>query len=219
MKTAHRLWLECVDLPPDVLSEELSEGRLRARPRRAGRPSDREGPRPAGLGAAAGSGRLPGRGQLLRDVLPHRWPEIPARRRAGAAGRLPGQSRAQAARERSRCSDGDREPTLRRPDPEPSALPDKAEPGEAFQALQEAFQAMVTIRLARAGAKRRPFYHVVVADSRSPRGGRFIERIGFYNPIASGKEERLRIDTARVEYWKSHGAQPSDTVARLLRSM
>ena len=78
---------------------------------------------------------------------------------------------------------------------------------------------MVTIRLARTGAKRRPFYHVVVADSRSRRGGRFIERIGFFNPIAAGNEDRLRIDTARVEYWKSHGAQPSDAVVKLLRSM
>ena len=78
---------------------------------------------------------------------------------------------------------------------------------------------MVTIRLARTGAKRRPFYHVVVADSRSPRGGRFIERIGFYNPIATENEERLRIDTTRVEHWKSHGAQPSDAVAKLLRSL
>ena len=78
---------------------------------------------------------------------------------------------------------------------------------------------MVTIRLARTGAKRRPFYHVVVADSRSRRGGRFIERIGFFNPIATDKEERIRIDTARVEYWKSHGAQASNAVARLLGSM
>ena len=78
---------------------------------------------------------------------------------------------------------------------------------------------MVTIRLARTGAKRRPFYHVVVADSRSRRGGRFIERIGFFNPIAAGNEERLRIDAARIEYWKSHGARPSDAVVKLLRSM
>ena len=78
---------------------------------------------------------------------------------------------------------------------------------------------MVTIRLARAGAKRRPFYHVVVADSRSRRGGRFIERVGFYNPIATENEERVRIDTARIEHWKSHGAQASDAVAKLLRSL
>jgi small subunit ribosomal protein S16 len=77
---------------------------------------------------------------------------------------------------------------------------------------------MVTIRLARAGAKRRPFYRVVVADSRSPRGGRFIERIGFFNPIATENEERIRIDPARVEYWKSCGARPSDAVTKLLKS-
>ena len=77
---------------------------------------------------------------------------------------------------------------------------------------------MVKIRLARAGAKRRPFYHVVVADSRSRRGGRFIERLGFFNPIATENEERVRIDTARVEHWKSCGAQASDAVTKLLRS-
>ena len=80
------------------------------------------------------------------------------------------------------------------------------------------YRAMVTIRLARTGAKRRPFYHVVVADSRSRRGGRFIERVGFYNPIATEKQERVRIDTARVEHWKSCGARASDAVAKLLRS-
>ena len=78
---------------------------------------------------------------------------------------------------------------------------------------------MVKIRLARAGAKRRPFYHVVVADSRCPRGGRFIERIGFFNPIATENEERIRIDTARVEHWKARGAKASDSVAKLLRSL
>ena len=84
---------------------------------------------------------------------------------------------------------------------------------------QEALQVMVKIRLARAGAKRRPFYHVVVADSRSRRGGRFIERVGFFNPIATENEERVRIDTARVEHWKSCGAQASDAVTKLLRSL
>jgi small subunit ribosomal protein S16 len=77
---------------------------------------------------------------------------------------------------------------------------------------------MVKIRLARAGAKRRPFYHVVVADSRRRRGGRFIERLGFFNPIATENEERIRIDSARVEHWKSCGARASDAVAKLLRS-
>ena len=76
---------------------------------------------------------------------------------------------------------------------------------------------MVTIRLARAGAKKRPFYHIVVADSRSPRDGRFIERLGFYNPIAVGAEEKVRVNNDRVEYWVSQGAQPSSAVSRLLK--
>ena len=71
---------------------------------------------------------------------------------------------------------------------------------------------MVTIRLARAGAKKRPFYHIVVADSRSPRDGRFIERLGFYNPIAVGAEEKLRVNNDRIESWVSQGAQPSSAV-------
>lgn len=75
---------------------------------------------------------------------------------------------------------------------------------------------MVTIRLARAGAKKRPFYHVVVTDSRTSRDGRFIERLGFYNPIATEQEEKLRIDRERVAYWTSQGARPSSTVTRLL---
>ena len=78
---------------------------------------------------------------------------------------------------------------------------------------------MVKIRLARGGAKRRPFYHVVVADSRSRRGGRFIERIGFFNPIATENEERIRIDAARVEHWTSCGARASGSVEKLLRSL
>ena len=76
---------------------------------------------------------------------------------------------------------------------------------------------MVTIRLSRGGAKNRPFYHVVVTDSRSGRDGRYIERIGFFNPLARGNEERLRLDSERVEYWKSNGAQPSDRVAKLIK--
>nr|VFK08313.1 MAG: small subunit ribosomal protein S16 [Candidatus Kentron sp. LPFa]VFK24981.1 MAG: small subunit ribosomal protein S16 [Candidatus Kentron sp. LPFa] len=76
---------------------------------------------------------------------------------------------------------------------------------------------MVTIRLARAGAKKRPFYHVVVADSRRSRDGRFIERLGFYNPIAAEHEENLRIDKVRADYWISHGAKTSERVFRLLR--
>jgi small subunit ribosomal protein S16 len=76
---------------------------------------------------------------------------------------------------------------------------------------------MVTIRLARTGAKKRPFYHIVVADSRKPRDGRYIERIGFFNPIATGGEERLRIDQERVNHWVSQGAQASDRVSQLLK--
>lgn len=76
---------------------------------------------------------------------------------------------------------------------------------------------MVTIRLARGGSKKRPFYHVTVTDSRTSRDGRFIERIGFFNPIARGQEERLRVDLERVDYWVSHGAQLSERVASLVK--
>jgi small subunit ribosomal protein S16 len=76
---------------------------------------------------------------------------------------------------------------------------------------------MVVIRLARAGATKRPFFHLVVADSRRARDGRFIERIGFYNPKAPEGRERLRIDSERLTHWKSKGAQPTDTVARLVK--
>ncbi len=76
---------------------------------------------------------------------------------------------------------------------------------------------MVTIRMARGGAKKRPFYHIVVADSRNKRDGRFIERVGFFNPVARGNEERLRIDRERVDHWISQGAQTSDRVAKLLK--
>jgi small subunit ribosomal protein S16 len=75
---------------------------------------------------------------------------------------------------------------------------------------------MVTIRLSRSGAKKRPFYHVTVSDSRNSRDGRFIERVGFFNPVARGQEERLRIDRARIEYWQGQGAQLSARVAKLL---
>ena len=76
---------------------------------------------------------------------------------------------------------------------------------------------MVTIRLSRGGAKKRPFYHLVVADSRSRRDGRYIERVGFFNPIAKGGEERLRLNDDRIEYWRSHGARLSDRVASLIK--
>ena len=76
---------------------------------------------------------------------------------------------------------------------------------------------MVTIRLSRGGAKKRPFYHVTVTDSRNSRDGRFIERVGFFNPIARGQEERLRIDARRIEAWVAKGAQVSPRVARLMK--
>jgi small subunit ribosomal protein S16 len=76
---------------------------------------------------------------------------------------------------------------------------------------------MVTIRLARTGAKKRPFYHLVVTDSRNCRDGRFIERLGFFNPIAVENEERLRVDVERVDHWRSHGAQMTAAVRKLLR--
>lgn len=76
---------------------------------------------------------------------------------------------------------------------------------------------MVTIRMARGGAKKRPFYNIVVTDSRNRRDGSFIERLGFFNPVAAGNEERLRIDRARVDYWISKGAQASERVASLLK--
>ena len=76
---------------------------------------------------------------------------------------------------------------------------------------------MVTIRLARGGAKKRPFYHIVVTDSRNRRDGRYIERIGFFNPIATGQERELNIDQERVDYWMAQGAKPSDRVADLIK--
>ena len=77
---------------------------------------------------------------------------------------------------------------------------------------------MVTIRLSRGGAKKRPFYNIVVTDSRNRRDGRYIERVGFFNPIASGQAEKLNIDRERVDYWISKGAQTSQRVASLLKS-
>ena len=76
---------------------------------------------------------------------------------------------------------------------------------------------MVVIRLARGGAKKRPFYNMVVADSRTRRDGRFVERVGFYNPVASGAEEGLRVAMDRLTYWVGQGAQLSPTVARLVK--
>ena len=76
---------------------------------------------------------------------------------------------------------------------------------------------MVTIRLARGGRTERPFYHIVVTDSRKPRDGRYIERLGFYNPVAAGKEISLQIAENRVNYWVSQGAQLSEQVQSLLK--
>ncbi|MDP6969414.1 MAG: 30S ribosomal protein S16, partial [Gammaproteobacteria bacterium] len=76
---------------------------------------------------------------------------------------------------------------------------------------------MVIIRLARGGSKKRPFYHLTVADQRRARDSRFIERVGFFNPVARGQEEVSRIDLERVDYWLSKGAQPSDRVAGLIK--
>ena len=75
---------------------------------------------------------------------------------------------------------------------------------------------MVKIRLARAGAKKRPFYHVVATDSRTPRDSHYIERLGYYNPMATGGEQKLVVDKARMEYWQQKGAQVSERVAFLV---
>ncbi len=76
---------------------------------------------------------------------------------------------------------------------------------------------MLAIRLSRGGAKKRPFYHVVATDSRNARDGGFIERLGFFNPIARGREEALRLDIERIEYWQSQGGQLSDRVKSLIK--
>ena len=76
---------------------------------------------------------------------------------------------------------------------------------------------MVTIRLARHGAKKSPFYHITVADRTASRDGRFVERVGFFNPVAKGQAEVLRLDLERVDYWMGVGAQPSERVAKLIK--
>ena len=75
---------------------------------------------------------------------------------------------------------------------------------------------MVTIRLTRRGAKKQPFYHIVVTDSRKRQGGLALEQIGYFNPIPAGKQQRLQLDLARVDYWLGQGAKPSDRVAELV---
>ena len=77
---------------------------------------------------------------------------------------------------------------------------------------------MVSIRLSRAGAKKRPFYHLVVTDSRNRRDGRYIERLGFFNPVGKDDQENLRINLERIDYWIGQGAQPSDRVKKLIKT-
>ncbi|MBK5936806.1 MAG: 30S ribosomal protein S16 [Halorhodospira halophila] len=76
---------------------------------------------------------------------------------------------------------------------------------------------MVTIRLARAGAKKRPFYHIVVTEAKKPRDGAFIERLGYFNPVASGQEAPLKLDVERSKAWIAKGAQPTERAAQLIR--
>jgi len=76
---------------------------------------------------------------------------------------------------------------------------------------------MVVIRLTRGGSKKRPFYHIVATDKRSPRDGRYIERLGYFNPSARGQELKLNFDQDRIDYWVGQGAQPSDRVTALLK--
>jgi len=77
---------------------------------------------------------------------------------------------------------------------------------------------MVTIRLSRGGAKKKPFYHIVVTDSRNRRDGRYIERVGFFNPMAKGQEVRLNMDNERIQHWISQGAQTSERVGKLMKA-
>ena len=86
-----------------------------------------------------------------------------------------------------------------------------------FLEFSEEYSAMVTIRLARGGAKKRPFYHIVVTDSRSRRDSSYIERLGYYNPMAKGQEVRLNLENARIDHWLGQGAQASERVAKLLK--
>ncbi len=76
---------------------------------------------------------------------------------------------------------------------------------------------MVTIRLARGGAKKRPYYNIIVTDSRNKRDGRFIERLGFFNPIANEREEAFRIDRERLDHWLTQGAKTSERVSKLIK--
>jgi small subunit ribosomal protein S16 len=78
---------------------------------------------------------------------------------------------------------------------------------------------MLSIRLARTGANKRPFYHIVVANQRSPLSGRYIERLGYFNPIAAGQEVRLHVDQERLSYWQQQGAQMSSRVQELVKKL
>ncbi|MDY0021044.1 MULTISPECIES: 30S ribosomal protein S16 [Arenimonas] len=78
---------------------------------------------------------------------------------------------------------------------------------------------MVKIRLTRGGAKKRPFYHIIVTDQRNKRDGRSIERLGYYNPVAQGNEKRVELDTERVKHWVSHGAQLTEKVSALVKEV
>ncbi|GAB1595851.1 30S ribosomal protein S16 [Lysobacter claricitrinus] len=78
---------------------------------------------------------------------------------------------------------------------------------------------MVKIRLTRGGAKKRPFYHIIVTDSRSARDGRNIERVGYYNPVAAGNDKRVELNVERVQHWIGHGAQMTDKVADLYKQV
>jgi small subunit ribosomal protein S16 len=89
---------------------------------------------------------------------------------------------------------------------------------QGFSPIAQGTFIMVVIRLARGGSHKRPFYHVVAADSRSRRDGRFIERLGYFNPVARGNDIRLNLSVERIEYWRSHGAQLSPRVAELVKS-
>ncbi|MEX2525129.1 MAG: 30S ribosomal protein S16 [Gammaproteobacteria bacterium] len=77
---------------------------------------------------------------------------------------------------------------------------------------------MVSIRLARAGAKKRAFYHIVVTDSRNRRDGSYIERVGFYNPVATGQAQELKLDRERIDYWLAQGAKASERVLKLIKN-
>lgn len=88
---------------------------------------------------------------------------------------------------------------------------------KSFQTLAITGRHMVKIRLARGGAKKKPFYHVVVSDERRSRDGRYIERVGFFNPVAVGGEIPLRLNVERIEYWQSQGAQASERVSHLVK--